>query len=197
MTIRDAKLDFAYNPGDRDSTDFIILHHAAGDGSAEDVHNYHKKVKGWSGIAYHFYVDKLGGVTKGREIEWNGGHTTGYNQSSVGICFEGNFEADEMSAQQLKAGAALLQMLREKYPAAKITTHGALNATACPGRKFPLEEMIAGSEKEVPSEWAQETVNEWIRLGILKGDSEGHYGLHEPVTLERMIVLVDRAIRSL
>jgi hypothetical protein len=72
-----------------------------------------------------------------------------------------------------------------------------LNATACPGKNFPMGEMIARAGEEVPAEWARESVENWIRLGILKGDSEGHYGFSEPVTLERMIVLVDRAIRNL
>ena len=197
MTVRDAKLDFAYDPGRRKSTDYIILHHAAGDGSAEDVHNYHRLTNGWAGIAYHFYVDKLGGITKGRELDWAGGHTSGHHFDSVGVCFEGNFETDEMSEKQLNAGAQLLRYLRETYPQAQVVTHGMLNETACPGKNFPLGEMIARSEKEVPSEWARASVETWIRLGILKGDSEGVYGFDEPVTLERMIVLVDRAIRAL
>lgn len=197
MTIRNAKLDFAYDPGRRTSTDYIILHHAAADGSAEDVHRYHRHENGWAGIAYHFYIDKLGGITKGREIEWAGGHTSGHHFDSVGVCFEGNFEKDEMSEKQLAAGAELLRYLKDRYPQAQIVGHGTLNATACPGKNFPMGEMIARAGEEVPAEWARETAENWIRLGILKGDSEGKYGFSEPVTLERMIVLVDRAIRNL
>ena len=36
--------------------EYIVLHHAAGSGSLESVHNYHKNVNGWLGIAYHLYV---------------------------------------------------------------------------------------------------------------------------------------------
>lgn len=192
MEIRDAKLDFAYNPGIRPTTEYIILHHAAADGSAEDVHRYHRDTNGWAGIAYHFYVDKLGGVTKGREIDWNGGHTSGYHHNSVGVCFEGNFERDTMSSAQKAAGRALVRYLHGIYPDAKIVSHGELNATACPGKNFPLAEMRLIDDEA--SEWAKEAVDKWKALGLLLGDGAGDYGLHEPVTLERMIVLIERRL---
>lgn len=190
MNIRDAKLVFAYNPGVRQSTDYIILHHAAADGTAEDVHRYHKDVNKWAGIAYHFYVDKLGCITKGRELDWNGGHTENYNRNSVGVCFEGNFEENEMNAAQLAAGRELIAYLRGIYPDAEIVKHGELNATACPGKHFPMEEMLRSEDE--PSDWAKETAQMWIDLGLLKGDGNGHYGFKEPVTLERVMVLIER-----
>lgn len=192
MDIRDAKLQFAYNPGIRQSTDYIILHHAAGDGTAEDVHRFHRDANGWAGIAYHFYIDKLGGITKGRELEWNGGHTENYNRVSVGVCFEGNFERDEMNGAQKAAGKALVKYLRGIYPDAKLVKHGELNATACPGKLFPFEEIIKDDDE--PSEWAKESVEKWKELGVLLGDGNGNYGLREPVTLERVIVLVERRL---
>lgn len=190
MEIRDAKLEFAYNPGVRPSTEYIILHHAAADGSAEDVHRYHRDTNGWAGIAYHFYVDKLGGVTKGRELEWSGGHTSGYHYNSVGVCFEGNFERDTMSEAQKAAGKELVRYLHSVYPDAKIVSHGELNATACPGANFPLAFMRNVTEEA--SEWAKEAVEKWKALGVLLGDGNGNFGLQEPVTLERMIVLIER-----
>lgn len=194
MNIRDAKLQFAYNPGSRASTEHIVLHHAAADGTAEDVHRYHRDSLGWAGIAYHFYVDKLGGITKGRELDWNGGHTEGYNRNSVGVCFEGNFETDTMSEAQKAAGKELVLYLHSIYPEAHIVAHGELNATACPGKNFPLSFLRNVTEEA--SEWAKDAVDKWKALGILLGDGNGNYGLQDPVTLERMIVLIERRLSA-
>jgi N-acetyl-anhydromuramyl-L-alanine amidase AmpD len=152
-------------------------------------------VNGWSGIAYHFYVEKNGRVSKGRDIDWRGGHTSGYNGNSIGVCFEGNFETEEMGEAQLAAGKELIAELAEQYPKAKIICHKDVNGTACPGINFPFDELTAIDEK--PSEWAKEDVQKWIGLGILQGDLEGKYGFKEPVTLERMIVLIERRLNLL
>lgn len=190
---------WAYDPGRRVATDYIVLHHAAADGSAESIHRYHRDVNGWAGIAYHYYVRKDGRIFQGREPDWNGGHTEGYNTRSLGVCFEGNFEADTMSDAQLGAGRELLALLRAQYPAARIVRHGSLNSTACPGENFPFTALAAetaAEQPETPSPWAAESVQRWIDLGLLQGDGSGRYGFAEAVTLERMITLIERRLAT-
>jgi len=198
MEIGKPEYVWAYKPGLRAATDYIVLHHAASEGSAEDIHRFHRDAKGWAGIAYHYYIRRDGSVYAGREENWNGGHTEGYNSRSLGVCFEGNFETEQMSAAQLAAGRELLAMLQEKYPAALIVRHGDLNKTACPGKNFPFGAMTENlsTAGEKPSDWAKDSVERWISLGILQGDGEGHYGFGENVTLERMITLVERRLEK-
>lgn len=121
-------------------TEYIVLHHAAAEGSAEAVHGAHL-ARGWSGIGYHFYVRLDGTVYAGRPLGTIGAHTAGYNSRSVGVCFEGNFELRSMTDAQLAAGRELLAYLRGLYPKARVVRHKDLDATACPGKNFPFEAM--------------------------------------------------------
>lgn len=125
-------------------TEYIVLHHAAAEGSAEAVHGAHL-ARGWSGIGYHFYVRLDGTVYSGRPLGTIGAHTAGYNSRSVGVCFEGNFEVRTMPTEQLAAGRELISYLRGLYPKAKIVRHKDLDATACPGKNFPFEAMTGGA----------------------------------------------------
>ena len=198
MNVVDKHLTFAYNPGLRHSTNDIILHHAAGDGSVEDVHAYHRDVNQWAGIAYHFYVGKDGIAYRGRDIEWNGGHTQGRNYDSIGVCFEGNFEKEEMNEAQLAAGKELMRYLHQLYPNAGIIGHRDANSTACPGKNFPADAIISyayAPDEEEASPWAKEAVQKWIDMGVLQGNGES-CGFKEPITLERMIVLVERRLEA-
>ena len=127
----------------RKATDYIILHHRAGNGDADSIHAGHLS-QGWTGIGYHFYVRKDGSVYRGRPIEIIGAHCTGKNSCSIGICFEGNFENETMTAAQLKAGKELVSYLKGLYPSAEIKRHKDFQSTACPGRNFPFEEIKKG-----------------------------------------------------
>lgn len=126
----------------RQKTAYIVLHHAAASRcSAADIHRIHLN-NGWAGIGYHFYITKDGSIYRARPIDALGAHVSGYNSSTLGICFEGNFEIERMSDIQLKAGRELIEYLKSIYPNATIKKHRDLNATACPGKNFPFDKMM-------------------------------------------------------
>ena len=127
----------------RAATKYIILHHRAGNGDVQSIHNTHLK-NGWSGIGYHFYVRKDGSVYRGRPINVVGAHTTNYNSISIGVCFEGNFESETMPEVQIKAGQELVVYLKNLYPSAEVKRHKDFNSTACPGKNFPFEKIKKG-----------------------------------------------------
>ncbi len=150
MKIIDVALKWAKGLTTRKRTEAIVLHHAAMKGSIYDVHNLHIKQNGWSGIGYHFYVRQDGSIYRGRPIEKMGAHAEGYNDSTVGICFEGNFEKEKMSNYQLEAGRFLIAHIRECYGKhLPIKKHSSICATACPGKHFPFEEIENVSADEV------------------------------------------------
>ena len=95
MKIKETTFNFVNGLSKRSSTKYIILHHRAGNGDVMSIHSQHLG-QGWAGIGYHFYVRKDGNVYSGRPINMVGGHTTNYNSVSVGVCFEGNFEKENM-----------------------------------------------------------------------------------------------------
>lgn len=134
MIIHDAKLKFSQEQTKRSRTEYIIIHHSAGDDeSVEEIHESHKNF-GWIGIGYNYYIRKSGDIWKGRDEDTIAAHTEKYNSVSCGVCLAGNFEREQPTAAQLQSLQELLMQLRLKYPNAKIVGHRDLNATACPGR---------------------------------------------------------------
>ena len=132
----------------RAKTDMVVLHHAAAKNcTVQTVHRWHKD-KGWSGIGYHFFVRKNGEVWRGRPEDSVGAHTLSYNATSIGICFEGNFQLESMPLEQLKAGLELIEYIKSKYTIKRILGHGELRSTACPGKNFPLEQLKGGTNAE-------------------------------------------------
>ena len=116
------------------------------------IHNQHLN-QGYSGIGYHYYVRKDGSIYSGRPVGTIGAHCLNYNNKSVGVCFEGNFETERMCEIQKKAGAELVKYLKGIYKSAVVSRHKDMNATACPGRNFPYDDIICDKvpEKEITS----------------------------------------------
>ena len=142
MKINNANLKFTGTGKKRSATNYIMLHHAAGNGSVEDVHRWHLANK-WIGIGYHFYVRKDGSIWQGRPIDNVGAHCPAVNSKSVAVCFEGNFDNEKMSEIQRDAGVELIAYLKNLYPKATICRHKDFAATACPGENFPYDEIVA------------------------------------------------------
>lgn len=142
MEIIETNLKFNSNYSVRngDPSGFV-LHHAAANGSVEDVHNWHLSL-GWAGIGYHFYVRKDGRIYRGRPENWIGAHTYGHNEK-IGVCAEGNFEEEQMSVAQKDALIWLLEYLRSKYGDLEVFGHKDLDATACPGKNYPFDQIVS------------------------------------------------------
>lgn len=174
MNIIDVGLSFTSALEKRTITDEIVLHHAAGTGSVEDIHSWHINGNGWAGIGYHFYVRKNGEVYAGRPVDTVGAHTYGENSHTIGICFEGNFENETMSDAQKNAGAELVAKLRKDFPTVKrVSGHRDHNSTACPGKNFPFEYIAAG-KAEPEKEEAPNTSGKLYRVNnaIILSDPE-------------------------
>lgn len=179
----------------RTVTDRIILHHAAGNGNVESVHNYHMSL-GWSGIGYHYYVRKDGSIYRGRPEDTVGGHTSGYNYCSIGICAEGNFETDIMSDAQRDAIRALVLDIRTRYPDTQTIKHKDVAATACPGKNYPFD-YIAAAEPD-PEDTPVEPTLDWETekalardWAMIKGISDGERP-NDPITRQEMWVMLYR-----
>ena len=177
--IIDPGCRWAYALTPRAQTDALVLHHAAGNGTAEAIHNLHLK-NGWAGIAYHYYVRKDGSIYRGRPENMRGGHTTGHNHHTIGICFEGDFSAEAMSSAQLEAGQKLVADIRKRYPGIAVKRHSEYNSTACPGKNFPfvlMTDPIEGSPEDEgsvetadkPAEWAAEAWRWAQASGLMDG----------------------------
>ncbi len=140
----------------------IICHHSADrDGLVMDLDRIRKfhtdpppAGRGWQDIGYHAVVEKVGPAyvaLPGRPLWLEGAHcpAQGQNKISLGICFVGNFEIDEMDWGQLVAGADLIAewCIRFDISTRRITAHRDWKATACPGKNFPMSDLLAAVER--------------------------------------------------
>lgn len=95
--------------------------------SVEDIDRWHK-AQGWSGIGYHWYVDRDGHIFPGRSEREAGAHVIGYNHCSIGICYEGGLDeqgnsADTRTPAQKAALLFIIKDLKQSYPNAVILGH--------------------------------------------------------------------------
>lgn len=157
----------------RQATRRIILHHAAAvTCTAQQIHQWHL-ANGWSGIGYHFFVRKDGSVYRGRPEDTVGAHAGSNNYDSIGVCFEGSFDREQMPAAQKAAGKELVAYLKQKYGISQVQKHSDVNATGCPGGNFPFAELAAaGAGAAVPAAPVQTAVT-GIALPLLAGGSRG------------------------
>ena len=132
----------------RGRTEEVILHHAeASSATVWDINQWHLD-NGWTGIGYHYYIRKDGSIYRGRP-EWAvGAHATGHNDRSIGVCCEGAYMTETMPAAQLSALRALLRDIMGRYGALALRRHRDVNATNCPGDRFPWAEAQKYMEED-------------------------------------------------
>jgi len=123
----------------------IVQHHMAHKSwHLDDVHNYHKNGNGWAGIGYNYWIDFKGNIYAGRGMNI-GAHASGYNSTTIGVGYQGDFTAQTMPKAQLDAGIALNKWLMGQLPnKVSIVGHNDVGSTACPGKNFRMSELKAG-----------------------------------------------------
>ena len=77
---------------------------------------------------YHYYITRNGRVYQTRHEQLVGAHAAGYNQHSLGVCYEGGLDAtgapaDTRTPKQKRALLRLLKKLKAAHPAAQILGH--------------------------------------------------------------------------
>ncbi len=97
----------------------------------------HRKRFGFTG--YHYYITRSGYVYQTRHEQLVGAHARGYNEHSLGVCYEGGLDpqgnpADTRTPRQRRSLLRLLQRLKQEHPGARIVGHRDLPGVhkACP-----------------------------------------------------------------
>ena len=135
----------------------IVLHHSASlRGSAKSFDEFHRAVKGWRCLGYHFVVGN-GTDTPDGIIEpgprWKkqeaGAHANSleYNSHGIGICLVGKFETEPPTPEQYENVKNLIIALMKEYhiPKSRILGHTQVRqggGTICPGKRFPMQELL-------------------------------------------------------
>ena len=88
---------------------------------------------------YHYYITRNGRTYQTRHEQLVGAHAKGYNEHSLGVCYEGGLNkqgkpADTRTKAQKQALLKLLRRLKEEHPQAQILGHRDLPDVkkACP-----------------------------------------------------------------
>lgn len=131
----------------------IILHHSGTKvDTPQKIHRAHKR-RGFSGIGYHYVVDKEGNIFTGRPLDKIGAHCKHNNNYSVGICLIGDFRYEQPTEEQMTSLRLLVFDVLKRYPSIKrILNHRDLMPTICPA--VDLAEMLGihlqenGSDKD-------------------------------------------------
>lgn len=151
LEIKETKLNWAGALAKRSAINMIVLHHAgAKNCTIYDIHNWHL-ANGWSGCGYNYFINKKGEIFKGGPDDVIGSHAKGFNSTTLGICFEGDFENEIPPQVQIDAGLELVEYLKKKYNISKVKGHGELMATSCPGKLFDIEKFRGAGENLILS----------------------------------------------
>ena len=134
----------------------ILIHHSATpSGNLEKFDKHHREVNGWLMVGYDFIIcngdggpDGLIQMSDRWRTQIQGAHAgpglKRYNDHWVGICLVGDFSRERPTAKQMASLRRLVRWLQERcaIPDANVRTHRDVRETDCPGRKFPLKEVL-------------------------------------------------------
>lgn len=173
MQINEVAYAWAGTLTKRRATRRIILHHAAAvTCTPQQVHQWHL-ANGWSGIGYHFFVRKDGRVYRGRPEDAVGAHAGNNNYDSIGVCFEGSFDKEQMPEAQRRAGMELVAYLKQKYGISTVQKHSDVNATGCPGGNFPFAELAGAAPAAAVPATVPAVGGSTVTLPLLGSGSRG------------------------
>ena len=130
----------------------VVMHGSgAAHGSAGLLNRYHSQVRGLSGgLGYHFVIGNGAGAGDGvvqtgprwaKAMPVEGGPLA---ESSISVCFVGDFQSQSPTADQLEAFDELIDYLSLKLGHLPVTTHGSLvgGESRCLGTKFPVDQVL-------------------------------------------------------
>ena len=114
--------------------------------TAFDLNLLHRR-RGFNGTGYHYYIRKNGTVFLTRPVERIGAHARGFNENSIGICYEGGLDcrgrpADKRTPEQCTSLHLLVRQLQEQFPGCKVCGHRDLSPDLNGNGEIEPEEWI-------------------------------------------------------
>lgn len=96
---------------------------------------FHKHIRGWKDIGYHYIIDWEGRILEGRPVELLGAHVEHYNKGAIGIVLMGDLSRQRPTDKQVASLKELLAYLMDQYHIKpdRIAGHYQMKRTICPG----------------------------------------------------------------
>ena len=156
------------------SPKYLIIHHTGGidvdpladtsNQTFEVVNAWHRQNPNtWLGtysslgyaIGYHYFIDKKGKMTQGREDYDEGAHCVDHNIDSIGICMAGNFDVTSPTNAQISSLNEIIGKKMKEYDISinNVVPHRYFSKKTCYGNRLtdnwlrdimnpPVEKMI-------------------------------------------------------
>lgn len=169
----------------------IVVHHTAHKTwTFDDVKKYHVEVNGWKDIGYNYFVEKTGEVKVGRGLE-QGAHVKGYNDTTLGYGFAGNFEEEYPTKAQYLGAANHMALLMAAYGLKEqdVIGHKDLAATLCPGKNFDMQYFRTLLSSILPH---AKDIHELAQKGIINSPAVWIRKLNEPMPVWAVMALANR-----
>lgn len=150
MRIEKPELEWNGTLRELERVEKLIQHHMAHPSwDFRDVHEFHRDSRGWAGIGYNYWIGFDGTIYEGRGLHVGAHAGSNWNGRSLGIGYQGHFEEQEMTDEQLEAGAWLNARFIEDFDLsiADIIGHREVSSTACPGSNFKMAELKERTER--------------------------------------------------
>ena len=122
--------------------------------SAAQIDTWPRRDNHWKyGIGYHYVIRRNGDIEHGRPEYMVGAHCLNHNSHSIGVCYEGGYDArgqpaDTRTHEQKAAMRQLLEDLHRRYPRALIVGHHDLDPT----KSCPCIKDVAGEYRDLQPE---------------------------------------------
>ena len=111
--------------------DMIVIHCSATRAdvplSPRQLDEMHRQ-RGFDGCGCHYYVRRDGEICTMRPVDRPGAHAKGYNQHSIGVCYEGGLDeqgrpADTRTELQKRSLRVLVRVLAMDFQTRRIVGH--------------------------------------------------------------------------
>jgi len=127
----------------------IIIHHSlTKDGrtvSWNAIREYHISHNHFYTIGYHYGIELINShyeILVGRTMDKQGAHTKNHNYESLGICFVGNFDIEDVPLEQWKLGIDLVKSLCNILNIKIVKGHNEYTGyKTCPGKRFDMNQF--------------------------------------------------------
>lgn len=142
------------NPTRTHPTEYVYVHHVAGNMSMREIQDLHMDRRGWDDVGYNFVIEKSGDVNIGRGFGVKGGGVLDpENWYCHSICLNGNYQIEQPTTAALLALTELLAMgERLGHWLIDVRGHRDTMDTSCPGDNlYSLLPTIENSAKH----WAE------------------------------------------
>lgn len=153
----------------------IYIHCSASDHKEHDNVDYINKLhlkRGWSGIGYHYFINKDGIISHGRDLERIPAAQKGHNYGSIAICVSG---LKEFTRPQLDALKDLCYTINQSYNGG-VTFHGhcEVSLKTCPVFDYKKVLGLSGSGHMVQKTFFENMVSFFASfLKLMKGGKDG------------------------